>query len=119
MEIFGKGVITYFNVYFDKTNVEVTRTSSGGKSREAFCDIVAEINFSFYDKNGVFKDLNNFFPGWEERTRIIFVGKDLGTVRTLVARGDSDAAMEESLGFVNSADKNLAARANFNCAVFY
>ena len=45
--------------------------------------------------------------------------KYLGTVRTLVARGDSDAAMEESLRYVNSADKNLAARANHNCAVFY
>ena len=153
--------ITFFNIYFDQTEVQVTKDEDG-KSREAFYDIVSEINYVFYDKNGVFKErkmvqrrfyssrfvlsgllaagpnvvskrddafgmarnnlvkyLNNFFPGWEERSRTLFVGKELSTVRTALAVGDYEAAMEESRRFTNHPDHKLAAKANYNCAVLF
>jgi hypothetical protein len=50
-------VITFFNIYFEQTKVEVTKDSTG-THREAFYDIVCDINYSLYDKKGVFKDLS-------------------------------------------------------------
>jgi hypothetical protein len=41
-------VITYFDIKFDQTHVDVTKTSTG-KSREAYYDICNTINFELYD----------------------------------------------------------------------
>jgi hypothetical protein len=43
--------LTYFDVYFHQTDVEVTN-SGDSKQREAFYDIIATINYSFYDEKG-------------------------------------------------------------------
>src|SRR5689334_4630254 len=139
-------VITFFNVYFEQTKVEVTKDSTG-KTREAFYDIVSVINYSMYDEKGVFKDLtmkdrrfhssrfvlsgllaigpdivanrsdaldmasirpekylDNFFPGWADRRRTLFVGKGLKTVGAAIDVGDYDTAMKESLRLVNDSD---------------
>lgn len=42
-------VMTYFDIAFEQTRVDVTRTSSG-KSREAFYDICNTINFELHDR---------------------------------------------------------------------
>ncbi|MDB5222337.1 MAG: hypothetical protein JWN83_1004 [Chitinophagaceae bacterium] len=47
-------VVDSFNVFFDQRDVEVTKTESG-KNREAFYDIVSEIDFSFYNSQSLFK----------------------------------------------------------------
>lgn len=43
-------VINTFDVYFEQTNVEVTRDPDGSKNREAFYDIVAPIEYTFYTR---------------------------------------------------------------------
>jgi hypothetical protein len=49
-------VITSFQVYFDQTEVEVTRDETGNKSREAHYDIVSNIRYVWYDQMGFFKE---------------------------------------------------------------
>ena len=49
-------VITSFDVYFDQTDVEVTKGDDGSKSREAYYDIVSYIDYLWYDPNGLFKE---------------------------------------------------------------
>lgn len=46
-------VIDSFNVDFNQTRVEVTKTSSGSKDREAFYDIVSTLSFSLYNKDSL------------------------------------------------------------------
>ena len=153
--------ITFIDVYFDQTDVEVTKDDSG-TSREAFYDIVSNINYVLYNRNGVFKDLkvdqrrfhssravlsgllaaganvvknsedavaisrhnveaylNNFFPGRADRTRVVFVGKELDGVKTALVTGDYETAMEESRRFIHHPDHKLAAKPNYNCAVLF
>lgn len=49
-------VIDSFDVFFDQTHTDVTKTAAG-KDREAYYDIVSEIDFSFYDNQTLFKQL--------------------------------------------------------------
>jgi len=49
-------LITSFNIYFEQTDVVVTETEGGGKSREAFYDIIAKIGYSFRDRKGTLYD---------------------------------------------------------------
>lgn len=49
-------VITAFDVYFDQTNVDVTKNDDGSKNREAYYDIVSRINYVWYDGDGVLQD---------------------------------------------------------------
>ncbi len=49
-------LITSFNIYFEQTEVVVTQSEGGGKSREAFYDIIAEIGYSFRDRKGPLYD---------------------------------------------------------------
>ena len=49
-------VINSFDVYFDQTDVEVTRGSRGNKTREAFYDIISDIGFLFYDTVALVKE---------------------------------------------------------------
>lgn len=44
--------ITFFNAFFEQTQVEVTKTDEG-KSREAFYDIVVEMKYSLRDMEGL------------------------------------------------------------------
>jgi hypothetical protein len=46
-------VLNTFKVEFDQTGVETTRSSSGSKSKEAFYDIVSDIEFSVYTKDSL------------------------------------------------------------------
>jgi len=61
--------------------------------------------------------LNNFIPGQAQRNRSIYVDKELSKVNEAIQRGDYEAAMKESLIYINHPDKALAAKANYNCAV--
>jgi tetratricopeptide (TPR) repeat protein len=49
-------LITSFNIYFEQTEVVVTESEGGGKSREAFYDIIVEIEYSFRDRKGPLYD---------------------------------------------------------------
>ena len=46
-------VVDSFDVDFRQTRVEVTRSSTGSKQREAFYDIVSDMGFSFYSKDSL------------------------------------------------------------------
>lgn len=152
--------ITSFNIYFDQTNVEVTEDESGGKSREAYYDLVSDIDYNWYDHDGVFQStkveirqfhssrfvlsgvfaagpnivsqkeealkmiesnlmryLNHFFPGYEKRMRPVFVGKEFTIVKASINAGDFEKALTESIRLTKNADKQVAAQANYNCAV--
>jgi hypothetical protein len=42
--------LTYFDIYFSQTRVEVEKSSNGSKSKEAYCDLTTDIRFSIYRK---------------------------------------------------------------------
>lgn len=63
--------------------------------------------------------LNYFFPGEVGRTRIIFTGKGFEAVNAALARNDYDAALTESLRFIEDGNKEKAAKACYNCAVLF
>jgi len=49
-------VITSFTVYFEQTDVVVTRDDDGSKNREAHYDIISNIRYLWYDREGLFRD---------------------------------------------------------------
>lgn len=49
-------VITSFNVNFEQTEVVVTRDEDGSKNREAHYDIISNIRYLWYDREGLFRD---------------------------------------------------------------
>ena len=153
--------VTYFDVYFDQTQVDVTKDGDGSKSREAHYDIVADIVYSFYDKSSLVKkrDLHKsryhssrnvvsgllaagpnvvakrddayrmamqiwqeylayYFPGEKQLNRPVFTNKGFEGVGQAIKRNDYEAALIESMRFIDDADKTKAAKANYNCAVF-
>lgn len=151
--------VTCFDVYFIQTDVVVTEDEYS-KSKEAFYDIVSEINYTLYDTTGPVRDmqvsasqyhssrsvisgllaagpnivnnkesalavmkdnvekyLNYFLPGQAQRYRTVFVGKELSKVNEGMEKGDYEAALKESLLLINHPDREVAAKANYNCAV--
>jgi len=62
--------------------------------------------------------LSWYFPGEKQHNRPVFTGKGFDEVYQALKRNDYEAAMIESLRFVDDPDKNKAAKANYNCAVF-
>lgn len=61
--------------------------------------------------------LNYFFPGEQTRKRVVFTGKEFAATGKAIAKADYEAAMIENLRLINDANKSIAARANYNCAV--
>lgn len=59
-----------------------------------------------------------YFPGERQQSRPVFTGKGFEVVGQALNRNDYEAAMVESLRFIDDPDKNKAAKANYNCAVF-
>lgn len=155
-------VLQSFDVYFEKTNVEVEKGSDGVKNRTASYDIVTDIGYSLYSTSALLKMmtvnrkkfhssravvsgllaagpsvvlhredardmsienaqqyLNNFFSGEAKRQRPVFTGKGFEAVNAAIAKFDYDGALTESLRFINDADKEKAAKACYNCAVFF
>ncbi len=153
--------LSYFDVYFEQTHVDVTKESNGNKSREAYYDIIADISYSFYDQRSLIKQrdlhqsryhssrsvvsgllaagpnivskkndaygmalwlwrdyLDYYFPGEKQHTRPVFTGKGFESVGGALAKNDYETALIESMRFIDDADKNKAAKANYNCAVF-
>jgi hypothetical protein len=47
-------VITDFTVYFEQTDVVVTKDNDGSTSREAFYDIISNIRYAWYNQEGLF-----------------------------------------------------------------
>jgi hypothetical protein len=68
-------------------------------------------------RDNVEKYLNFFIPGQAQRYRTVFTGKELGKVNEAMKNGDYEAALKESLLFINHPDKKVASMANYNCAV--
>ncbi|MBL7741079.1 MAG: hypothetical protein JNK14_17790 [Chitinophagaceae bacterium] len=155
-------MIDSFSVYFDQTNVEVTKNYDGSKRRVAYYDIVSDIGYRLYSTDSLVRKMhirrkrfhstrevssvlfnigpnvvvqddyakditmengqhyfNCYFPGEAVRNRTLFAGKELGNVNQAVTRGDYETALSESLRFVNDSNKEKAAQACYNCAVFF
>ena len=63
--------------------------------------------------------LNYFFPGEKMRSRPVFINKGFEAVGQAISRHDYEAALTESLRFIGDPDKTKAAKACYNCAVFF
>jgi len=63
--------------------------------------------------------LNYFFPGEKMRSRPVFINKGFEAVGQAISRQDYEAALTESLRFIGDPDKTKAAKACYNCAVFF
>ena len=63
--------------------------------------------------------LNYFFPGEKMRSRPVFINKGFEAVGQALSRQDYEAALTESLRFIDDPDKTKAAKACYNCAVFF
>jgi len=154
--------VSYFDVSFEQTRVEVTKDNNGSKSREAYYDIVADISYSFYAHDSLIKKrdlhqsrfhssrsvasgllaagpnvvvqkddayrivqeswqqyLDYFFPGEKMRSRPVFINKGFEAVGQAISKQDYEAALTESLRFIDDPDKTKAAKACYNCAVFF
>ena len=152
--------VNSFDVYFQQTHVEVTKTNSG-KEREAYYDIVTDISYALFDTASMIREkdlhqsrfhssrnvvsgllaagpnvvsqrddayrivmqtweeyLNYFFPGEKLHHRPVFSGKGFEAVGKALSQQDYETAMIESLRFIDDTDKQKAAKANYNCAVF-
>jgi hypothetical protein len=152
-------LIKHFDAYFNQTDVVVTKTENG-KEREAFYDIVVDIQYEirspiaepfdtlisvrkFHSSRSVLsgllaagpsitsneKDaregtlrnvdeyLRNFFLGTDSRSRLLYVKKEFEVVGKAIDRLDYARAFEESEKLADSKDKQVAARAYYNCAV--
>ena len=63
--------------------------------------------------------LNYFFPGEKMRSRPVFINKGFEAVGQSISRQDYEGALTESLRFIGDPDKTKAAKACYNCAVFF
>ena len=63
--------------------------------------------------------LRYFFPGEARRTRPLFTGKGFEMVDAAIMKDDYEAALTESLRFMNNPDKAKAAKGSYNCAVLF
>ena len=63
--------------------------------------------------------LNYFFPGEKTRSRRVFINKGFEAVGQAISRQDYETALTESLRFIDDPDKTKAAKACYNCAVFF
>ena len=63
--------------------------------------------------------LNYFFPGEKMRSRPVFINKGFEAVGQAISRQDYEAALTESLRFIDDPDKTKAAKSCYNCAVFF
>jgi len=154
--------VTNFDVLFEQTHVDVSKDNNGKKSREAFYDIVTDINYSFYAADTLIREkelhqsryhssrsvvsgllaagpnvvaqrndayrivmeswqqsLDYFFPGEKLRKRPVFSSKEFEAVGQAISKQDYEAALTESLRYINDPNKEKAARACYNCAVFF
>jgi len=63
--------------------------------------------------------LNYFFPGEKMRCRQVFINNGFEAVGKALSRQDYEAALTESLRFIDDPDKIKAAKSCYNCAVFF
>jgi len=63
--------------------------------------------------------LINFFPGEKMRNRPLFTGKGFESIKLAISKQDYEAALIESMRLVDDPDKTKAAKACYNCAVFF
>ena len=63
--------------------------------------------------------LANFYPGMEGRDRILFTTKEFTNVGAAIASVDHAAALKQSQRLADAADRKVAAKAHYNCAVLY
>lgn len=65
------------------------------------------------------KYISYYFPSEMRRNRVVFCGKGLEQVKTALEKEDFEAALTESLKITTDKNSKLAARASYNCAVFF
>lgn len=89
-------VINFFDTYFNQTRVEVTKSYSGSKNREAFYDIVSHIGYAFYNKSGLIKnmalDKRKFHSSRSVLSGILAAGPNI-----VVKREDAHEIVNENL----------------------
>ncbi len=153
-------MIRQIDVYFDQTEVQVTKTATG-KSREAFYDICTLIAYDFRSREQSLEQvairhcqphssravisgllaagpslgsnnkafyalalenkalfLNRFFPGTMVRKRFVHTAAPFSPVGKALRQNNYTLALEESLKWSESGNKDIAAKALYNCAVF-
>jgi len=49
--------LTYFDVYFSQNHVEVEKSTTGSKSKEAYYDLTADMRFSIYKKDSTVEEI--------------------------------------------------------------
>ena len=64
------------------------------------------------------ESLAYYFPGEKQLSRPLFTGTGFEGVGRAIKRNDYEAALIESMRFIDDADRTKAAKANYNCAVF-
>jgi hypothetical protein len=63
--------------------------------------------------------LDYYYPGEALRNRTLFTGKEFQAVSDAIVKGDYEAALVESMRFINDNNKEKAAKACYNCAVLF
>ena len=152
-------VIKEMDIYFDQTDVEVTKTGTG-KEREAFYDICSNIKYELYDRtqrlesspiflrrqhssrqviSGLLaagpsiaknrddfysmaienKDrfLRKYFPTTLTRKRSLYTNGAFKPVGYAISQNDYNKALQRSLELTESLNREVRAKAWYNCAV--
>ncbi|HEX8333218.1 MAG TPA: hypothetical protein VF622_11375 [Segetibacter sp.] len=89
-------VLNSFNVDFQQTEVETTRSPSGGKSKEAFYDIVSDMEFSVYEKDSLI-DKQSVLSRQNHSSRPVVSGLLAAGPNVVVQRKDAWMITERNL----------------------
>jgi hypothetical protein len=110
--------------FLEKFNIKENRFHSSRLVLSGLLAVGPNIVMNESDAKSVIKQnvkeyLKKFFPSQEERFRLLFVGKELNKIKSAVSIGDYAKALKESLRFVDHPNAQLAAKANYNCAILF
>jgi hypothetical protein len=89
-------LITYLNVRFDRTGVEVTRDEDGSKSREAYYDIVSTVRYHWYTRNGLFLSEEMKITRFHS-SRVVFSGLFAAGPNVVKKKKDAFSITEENM----------------------
>jgi hypothetical protein len=89
-------VLNSFKVDFEQTEVETTRTSSGNKSKEAFYDIVSNMEFSVFSQDSLL-DTQAVLSRQYHSSRSVVSGLLAAGPNVVVQRKDAWAITERNL----------------------
>jgi hypothetical protein len=89
-------ILNSFKVDFEQTEVETTRSSSGSKSKEAFYDIVSDMEFSVYSKDSLV-DTQTVLSRQNHSSRSVVSGLLAAGPNVVVQRKDAWMITERNL----------------------